>query len=311
MPAVSDLLPLTEYRTAVARAVVSLDVHAEGDAPFVGRLDAVEAGDIHLLDLRASAHSVNRTPALIERSTEAYFKFTLVEHGTAMIVQDGRETTLSAGDMVFYDTARPYSLLCHDDIRLSLLMFPRNLLALPPEVASRLTATRLDGRSGVGGVIRPYVKSLTQQIDGVDARTARRLARSAIDMVGTLVEASLSSVPEATAAASHRDVMRRILDYIDEHLSDPELSPAGIAAAHFISLRHLHGLFSEIGSTVSTVVRTRRLERCYDELVHPLHAHRSVTSIAQSNGFLDAAHFSRLFRAHFGVPPSVARRREP
>lgn len=304
---VGAMVPLAEYRSAVARAVVPLDVHADDSVDFAGRLGAVTAGDVHILDLRASAHSVNRTPALIERTAGDFFKFTLVERGTAMIVQDGRNTTLSVGDMAFYDTSRPYSLVCEDDIRLSIIMFPRNLLFLPPEMVSRLTATRLDGRSGVGGMVRPYVKSLTRQIGDVDARTAGRMARSAIDMVGTLVEASLTAVP-ANAAAAHRDVLRRLLDYIDDNLTSVDLSPAVIAAAHYISLRHLHGLFSEYGSTVSTVIRTRRLERCYDELTHPSHAHLSVAAIAQSNGFLDSAHFSRLFRAHFGVPPSVARR---
>lgn len=41
--------------------------------------------------------------------------------------------------------------------------------------------------------------------------------------------------------------------------------------------------------------------------MNPILAARSVTSIGLDNGFLDAAHFSRTFRRHFGVPPSSIR----
>ena len=302
-----EKLPLAQFRAAVADAVVPLDVHAESSDAFLGHLGAATAGDLHLLSLDATAHSVHRTPSRIERSREDYLKFTLVERGTAMIVQDGRDTMLAAGDMAIYDTSRPYSLLFDEDVHLSILMFPRTLLHVPAEVISRTTAMRLAGASGVGAMVRPYLASLVAQAGEVDARTAGRLARNAVDMVGTLVESTLTSLPHT--AAAHRDVMHRILGYIDDHLTSPGLAPAQIAAAHFISLRHLHGLFSEYGASVSTVIRTRRLERCYDELVDPRQAGCSVSAIAMANGFVDSAHFSRLFRAHFGVPPSTVRDR--
>ena len=79
------------------------------------------------------------------------------------------------------------------------------------------------------------------------------------------------------------------------------------AAAHFISVRHLHALFSTHSTSVSTTIRTRRLERTYDELVNPAYSDRSVTMIALANGFVDGAHFSRTFRSHYGVPPSALR----
>ncbi|HWV48917.1 MAG TPA: helix-turn-helix domain-containing protein [Microbacterium sp.] len=303
----SEMLSLAQFRAAVADAVVPLDVLAERSESFLGHLGAAATGDIHLLSLAAAAHSVHRTPALIERSNEDYLKFTLVERGTAMIVQDGRDTMLERGDMAIYDTTRPYSLLFDERVHLSLLMFPRTLLRVPVDVIARTTATRLSGTNGVGAMIRPYLASLVARAGDVDAHTAGRLARNAVDMVGTLVESTLPSLPRT--APAHRDVMHRILGYIDENLASPELAPAQIAAAHFISLRHLHGLFSEYGASVSTVIRTRRLERCYDELVDPRHSGRSVSTIAMSNGFVDSAHFSRLFRAHFGVPPSAARER--
>jgi hypothetical protein len=48
--------------------------------------------------------------------------------------------------------------------------------------------------------------------------------------------------------------------FIQRPVSDPDLSPETIAAAHHISLRLLHKLFSEEGETVAGWIRTRRLE---------------------------------------------------
>jgi AraC-like DNA-binding protein len=284
--------------------VVAHDVHSAHPEHFHGRLDAGIAGDIHVFDISADEHAVHRTPALVARAPQHYFKFTLVEQGGGMIVQEGRETALRSGDMTIYDTDKPYSLLFDDAVRMSIVMFPKQLLDIPAETLGRLTAVRLDGSTGVGAMIRPFVSSLARQVTEVDGHVARRLFRTAIDMVGTLLEANLAN---ALTTGAHDVLVRRILDYIDEQLSTPELNPAQIAAAHFISVRHLHALFSDQGTTVSTVIRTRRLERSYDDLLNPLRSAQSVTSIALDNGFIDPAHFSRTFRAHFGVPPSTLR----
>lgn len=304
----ADELGFDEYRTAVADAVLSLDVHTERPAEFRGSLVAGVTGDIHIIDVRADEHAVHRTPALITRAPRRYFKFTLMEHGTGMIVQDGRQSLLHAGDMAIYDTGRPYSLLFDEAVRMSVVMFPKDLLGIPAETVAKVTAVCLDGSHGVGAAVRPYLSALARQVTEVESHVARRLFRSAIDMVETLLEANLRRIPTHGA---NEELMRSILDYIDDNLASAELNPAQIASAHFISVRHLYGLFSDQGATVSNVIRARRLERCYDELVSPLHAGRSVLAIAVRNGFVDAAHFSRTFRAHFGVPPSSIRPAHP
>jgi AraC-like DNA-binding protein len=107
--------------------------------------------------------------------------------------------------------------------------------------------------------------------------------------------------PQAVLATSIRE-------YIEANLADPDLSPASIAAAHFISTRHLHNVFHESGSTVASWVRSKRLEHIRRDLRDPLHAGTSVGAVAARWGFLDAAHFSRTFRDAFGESPTDWRR---
>ena len=297
-----DLLDFSAFRTAVSDAVVPLDLRCRRPQDFRGRLDAAAAGDIVVFGIEAAEHAVHRTPRLITRAPSQYVKFTLVGRGSGLLVQGGRETTLRPGDMAVYDTDHPYSLLFDDTTRFTVVMFPKALLPLPAEPFSRVTAVRLDGSSGVGGMVGQFVSSMGTQVAAMDGHIARRMYRTAVDMIGTLL---MAAVPEAPHV--HDVLVTRIHDFIEDNLSDSELDPARIARAQHISLRHLHALFSEQGITVSTLIRQRRLERCYDELVDPLNAHRSVGAIALGHGFVDPAHFSRTFRAHYGVSPSSVR----
>lgn len=97
----------------------------------------------------------------------------------------------------------------------------------------------------------------------------------------------------------------RAIRYIDAHLAEPALSPTTIAAGLGMSLRYLHLLFED-GASVGATILGRRLERCHAALRDDAD-HRSISEIAFAWGFNDAAHFSRTFRARFGVSPRELR----
>lgn len=95
--------------------------------------------------------------------------------------------------------------------------------------------------------------------------------------------------------------------YIEANLGSPTLSPGSIAAAHFISVRRVHAIFAEQDTTVSTVIRQRRLARARTDLLDPALATWTIAAIAARWGFVDGAHFSRVFKQAYGVSPSELR----
>ncbi|WP_416442839.1 helix-turn-helix domain-containing protein [Leucobacter sp. HNU] len=58
---------------------------------------------------------------------------------------------------------------------------------------------------------------------------------------------------------------------------------------------------------MSAYIRSQRLEHCRRDLTNPALTDRPVSAIAARWGFIDAAHFSRVFRAHFGSTPREVR----
>ncbi|MEU1572607.1 helix-turn-helix domain-containing protein [Streptomyces collinus] len=95
----------------------------------------------------------------------------------------------------------------------------------------------------------------------------------------------------------------RVKDHILRHLADPGLAPPAIAAAHFVSVRYLHKLFQSEGVTVGEWIRTQRLERCRRDLLRSPAPGDGVAAVARRWGFTSPSHFSRAFRAAYGVAP--------
>lgn len=296
---------ISEFRAAVSESFVPLQVSTAGPDHFRGIIRGASVDEVHVNEVRATSHVVERTPELIARSDRSYFKLSLILAGTGMLIQDDREAVLQAGDLAVYDTDRPYSLVFDDDFRTMVVMFPKHLISLPSDMIGQLTAVRISGQGGLGGMVVPYLTQLAGNLDQLAGTTGARLAHSALDLVTTVFTRELGL--DEVSADPHRALVQRIRSYIDRNLASTDLGPATIASAHFISTRHLHGLFQEQGVTVSTWIRTRRLEQCRRDLLDPMLADRPVAAIAARWGFVDAAHFSRAFKSAFGISPSEYR----
>jgi AraC-like DNA-binding protein len=184
-------------------------------------------------------------------------------------------------------------------------VFPRDMLGLPQSRLAGLTATRLPGQAGgLATLIGPFLAQIADLLDDVDAgdpQVGVRLAGNVLDLLGTVLTERLDTRPDPDVA--HRALMLRITAFIEEHLADADLDPAQVAAAHHISLRQLHKLFHASGHTVAGWIRQRRLEHCCRDLRDPSWSARPVAAIGARWGYPDPAHFSRLFKASYGVGP--------
>jgi AraC-like DNA-binding protein len=123
------------------------------------------------------------------------------------------------------------------------------------------------------------------------------------DLVSTLITEAAEDSGPGGAHASGPDLAREVRDWVNERLGDPALQPSVIAAGNYISVRHLHKLFKKQDSTVSSWIQQRRLDECRRELGRNDGRTVKVSTVAQRWGFINAAHFSRAFRARYAVSP--------
>ncbi|MFC3572373.1 helix-turn-helix transcriptional regulator [Streptomyces yaanensis] len=76
-----------------------------------------------------------------------------------------------------------------------------------------------------------------------------------------------------------------------------------IADAHNMSVRYLHKLFEQEEITVSRWILRQRLERCRRDLLRATGTAPTVARVARRWGFVSPSHFSRAFRAAYGMSP--------
>lgn len=293
------------WRRATSESFVPLKVTADRVAGFRGSMRGkrLELEDLSMIEVAASGHAVHRTEELIAASDRKYFKLGIQLAGMGLLLQDGREAVVRPGDLAVYSTDRPYTLAFDGDFRSLVFMFPHTALDLPAEAMAQITATTISGSSGLGALVSPFLVRLADSLESIAGPNGTRLVHNALDLVTTLFNGELD-VRGASCRDPHQLLLGRIHDFIETNLGDPDLSPGSIATAHYISTRHLHDLFRELGTTVAASIRERRLERCRRDLRDPVLADRPVTAIAARWGFLDSAHFSRIFRAAFGESPT-------
>ena len=294
------------WRHLVAESFVPLAASSADADNFHGRMRARRLDRVALVEVSSASHEVHRTPALIAQSNQRYFKLNLQLQGTGLLIQDNREAVLHPGDLSIYDTSRPYTLAFEGDARLMVMMFPWDALSLPPECIAQLSAVRMASDGGLAAIVGPFIAHLAGNLDALRGPSGSRLATNALDLVSTMLHSELDMSPDRMRPQAL--LATSVREYIDAHLADPLLSPATIAAAHFISTRHLHNVFHETGTTVASWIRSQRLEGARRELRDPLHSGKSVGAVAARWGFLDAAHFSRTFRDAYGESPTDWRR---
>jgi AraC-like DNA-binding protein len=280
--------------------------YPETEGGFRAQAGISEFGSVHATLLTTVPHTVHRTPKLIRQADPDVFKLSCLVHGAGTVTQDGRHADMGVGDLVLYDTSRPF-LGQHAphlaSIRILLLRFPRSLLPLPAHELRRLSAVRIPATHGIGALSSQFLLHLAQRMHELSPSDTARLSTLTLDVLATALADALDTQSTVPPHTRRRALMAQIHSFIRANLGDPNLAPDAIAAAHHISLRHLHKLFQQDGHTVAGWIRERRLEQCQRDLADPALAGHPIHAIAARRGFTSPAHFSQAFRSAYGLSP--------
>jgi AraC-like DNA-binding protein len=294
------------WRHLAEETVVPLELRVGGSPDFSSRIRTGSIGAVQVTEMTAPPAQAARTDRLIRRSDPELCKLDVVAHGSLVVEQDGRQASLGPGDLSFVDLSRP-ARWANSAARVVAVLFPRALLPLRLDESARLTGIRIAGDRGTGALVARLARQLPGQLDACEAADGARLGTAVVDLLTVALAARIGGgrqPPPGTPQA----LVTHIHTFIEQRLADPGLTPEEIAAAHHISVRYLYRLFEPQGHSVAGWIRRRRLERCRRDLLDPALQGRPVSAIAARWGLADAAHFSRAFRAAYGVPPSEYRR---
>lgn len=226
--------------------------------------------------------------------------------GQSVFLQGGREAHLATGDITLVDCGRPYDLMFREPVANLVMTVSRPQLLTYLACPEALSAVRLPGPGGPGALASRMLRELWRQPEELAAGCASPyLDRVVLDLLAT----AYSCLTNQSARTSPQILTRRIslLAYIERHLADADLSVEKIASAFRVTPRCIYRLFEGEGETLAKYIKRRRLEESARALSNPLRRTLNISAVAYDNGFASIAHFSKVFREHFGTTPSAYR----
>jgi AraC family transcriptional regulator, positive regulator of tynA and feaB len=302
---VADTEQFAYWHDVVWDAFVPVTISRPSEGPFPGSIAARPLGPIGLSRICSQPQRVSRTEADIERGAGGGVYFlNLPLSDRTRAAQHGRDAHLRRGDFVLIDSEQPFRLEFANPFQQISLAIPHELLS--PMLASpqEVTALRIRGDRGVGAVAVATIRDLAK---GPTPDLGRQDSRALADHLVSLISLSLRGLRRSQASISAGLLLQAAFDEIDACLHDPHLTPSVVAMRLSVSVRYLHKIFAEHGTSFGRCLLRRRLEtirRCLEE---PCWDGLTITEVATRHGFYDPSYLARVFKKHFHVAPSEYR----
>ena len=264
---------LTGWEEHNARALVGLRVTA--DRPFDGTEVNLTLPRLHVARVTGSPHAVERDVRQIAEHPADGVVVYFALAGESQFHHRGGHELVVPGQALVLDGDQPFRREFSDGLTEIVLKAPRRGPVRPQVVSFQENA---------------HAQALVRALSGALRGPADwdGLEHTATGLLDTLLGAR---TPAADLAAAHA--------FIAAHLHEQELCAQRIAAAIGYSERHLSRLFAKSGQSVPQAILNARLDAARSVLAEPI----SLAEVAARHGFASQAHFSRTYRARFGVTP--------
>ncbi len=292
---------------AVQHAVVRVGTQQNEEVFKKFHFKEISLAKLQIYDIDIDPITILRRPEDMDQDPiDAYFLTTLVE-GCAIIEQDGRQLQLKPGMRALMSGNMPYSIRYLQHSRRLILCIPQRIFH-----ERIIGSSNYDFKANIlhSGGLTPVVidlfKSLTLKTEKLSETEQYTLAESFLELSAAVIRSSVESEDQGNKA-KHSALMCRILSHLEKHYTDYQITPEKVARDNGISIRYLHSLFHQSGSTVSKWIWERRLKATREDLLDPAMLQERISEIAFKRGFNDPAHFSRSFKERYGLSPSQLR----
>jgi AraC-like DNA-binding protein len=296
-----------DLNDSVSKAIILVTPHQHGNKLSNFDIKKMPLAELRIYDLAIDAITIERRPEDIAQDGIDDFFLTTLTEGSANITQGDNTFHLEPGELAVLWGGAPYSTTYPERSHRLILQMPRHIFY--DRVLGREDSDFAPGKfknSGLTPIVTSLLKTLAIESSNLNEIEQHTLAASFLELAGAVVRAS-SKPADDSQTTNQPALMRRILSYMDDHFTDCELTPERVAKANGISMRYLHRLFQQSGTTVCKWIWERRLKATREDLLNPSMAKMRISEIAFRRGFNDPAHFSRSFRDRFGISPSKLR----
>lgn len=291
---------LAYWQDLIERSYASCDGLTDRDDRFDASLAVTAADGCEFTDVRSSAIRYVRSMWHVRMGHRDDLFVALMLQGYARFRQNDHAVIHPCGDVLIFDTARPYEFDYPEGHSSVLLRVPRPMLDSRLHGSPDLGGTVISGSNPYGRLIASTLQSLTEISS--NGGLPPGFVTPALDLIAHSIAQTLGA--DSTLSHANRSALLRVKRYIAGNLGDDELSLERIAADQNISVRTLSRIFAQDGTTPIAWLQKQRLAKAYSLLTEK--RCRSVTDAAFDCGFKDLSHFGRSFKRAFGITPRRA-----
>lgn len=273
-----------------------------------GAVASCEVGKLQVLHLSGMTERLRLAPL---DSRSVWVVGILQRHGSAVLRQDAASPALLPESMALLNSALPFEIefAGGEPGRQTWLVLPEEAMhGICPE--SGPSAPEVVVCAGLHVQIVEAVADLLQEESDAHLHQAGHYLA---DAVARLLAAALAAQgrPEGAARTSLAKFhLARIKQFVLANLNDPELTVRKVSERLKISPSHIHRVFLSEHETFAEWLWAQRLAACRAALEKSGDTRQSISQIAFGHGFSNSSHFSRAFKARFGMSPSEARARK-
>ena len=295
-----DLMSRRHYwEEAVNQYMIHIDCPIASNLALEAELRHSHGDIISINHIEANGHSVQRSRTDIDEDGRDDFFICLMTKGNGYSYQGMDCASHMPGDMVIYDTAKPYA---HMSVATA------SVAGVPRIIAEREF-----------GIIDNLIKIDRHLQCGTSSTSAIfKLLESNIDshhnfQLKTEEVMHHIQVLSGLHGAKFNQKNRNLLffkckAFIEQHLTSADLNTDMVSRHLFVSCRQIARAFEAHGMTMSRYIWQSRLNKSRDDILNL--DNLSITDIAYKWGFSHSSHFSRAYKQYFNESPQETRKRK-
>jgi AraC-like DNA-binding protein len=293
--------PLDEWSSRLVSVCGNFRANLGANVKTVtGVISPLSAGGLDFVQVANNLETIQRDEHDIRTDYGEHLFLLLQIEGKCGIEQLGRQTTVAPGDCALVDSSRPSTFNIGGRFSNTVSVHLPRQIFFSGAYTHVEVARRVETDDPMSSILRGLVAKL-MKAGSVEGRSAelRELLFNATRYAFSFGNEELAIRSDC---ASHRIEVVQIL--IDRHLTEDYLSLDWLALRLGVSARTLQNDFTALGTTVNSLIRTRRLYYARDQLCSiSRSSSTTIAEIAYNSGFNDISYFNRCFRKTFGCSP--------
>lgn len=284
-----------------------VNVTPVNDSHIYGCVQVRKVQDIVLLNIESTAYHYERSKELVWSSSLDMYLLSLTLEGHRICNCLNEEVfNVEEGDIILVDMNKSFHGVAHEGKYLNIYI-PKSLLIHQLDGYRICQNIILKSNKAMTKILKDYMLGLFD----VALRLKEKEATVTIYTLLSLLITSLKSIAPQILMQLNENIQGvevlkgRVVHFIDLNITDPNLTVELLMKNFRVSRAHLYRAFDEDNGVI-TVIRNKRLDIAYRELLNPINK-KSVTQIAHECGFKSSNQFYRVFRQRFGFAPNEIR----